>query len=196
MKVRDSGMPEEAYWETLFDPVQAISGFPFIANSTASDRLLELGCGYGTFTVELAKRFRGRLDTFDIDPSMVQRTTDRLSDAGLKNAFVYQGNFVAADLPDHCRDYGVVVLFHIMHLENPEDLLRRVLSRVRPGGMLAFLHWRPDQITPRGPDMEIRPTLADYQRWSEQFHLTPPIEAELLDCPHHFAVYCQTSEPT
>jgi len=195
MKVRDSGMPDESYWETLFDPTGALEAFP-VVDSASAGRFLELGCGYGTFTLAMAKHFHGRIDAFDIDPAMVRRTRDRLSDAGLKNASVYQWDFVAADLPDECGQYDFVAFFHMMHLENPEALLGRILPRVRVGGILAFLHWRPDRATPRGPELPIRPTLSDYRRWSEHFHLTSPIEAVLLDCPHHFAVYCRKSEPT
>ncbi|MCM2372932.1 class I SAM-dependent methyltransferase [Aporhodopirellula aestuarii] len=194
MRVRDSGMPDEAYWESLFDPAGALDGFPFLRDSTKTSRLLELGCGYGTFTVELAQRFAGEVDTVDIDPEMVARTRKRLSARDLKNASVFQGNFVADDLPDRCRDYDAVVLFHIMHLEEPEELIRRILPRIVPGGVLAFLHWRPDRETPRGPDLGIRPTLGDYQRWSRQFALSQPVVITLHNCPHHFAVQCQKSE--
>ncbi|NQU11895.1 class I SAM-dependent methyltransferase, partial [bacterium] len=47
MKLRDSGMPEEAYWESLFD-------VPLILDRLGMDARLgdvvEFGCGYGTFT--------------------------------------------------------------------------------------------------------------------------------------------------
>jgi hypothetical protein len=64
MKLRESGMPEEAYWKTLFD-------VPLILDRLRTDALLknvvELGCGYGTFTVPVARRTSGTVATFDID---------------------------------------------------------------------------------------------------------------------------------
>lgn len=188
-------MPEEAYWESLFDAGAAVDAFVQSDLSTTGDvgekRILELGCGYGTFTVELAKQICGYVDSIDLELEMVERTKKRLSDCGIKNASVYQGDFVTQILPADLRDYDIAVLFHIMHLENPDDVLRRVSSRVRPGGRVAFLHWRSDQETPRGPDMSIRPNLADYQSWAAASKLEPPREILLPHCPHHYAVECR-----
>lgn len=200
MKVRDSGMPEEAYWETLFDAGSVVEAFlkthaspqqRTVAQGAGRNRILELGCGYGTFTVELARRTTGQVDSIDLEPKMVSRTRQRLSDGGLKNASVHKGDFVADDLPSKLSDYDTAILFHIMHVENPVDLLQRVAERIRPGGRFAFLHWRPDQETPRGPDMTTRPTLTDYQRWAATLKLEPPQEIVLRRCPHHFAVECR-----
>jgi hypothetical protein len=50
MKIRDSGMPEEAYWATLFD-------VPLILDRlgvAGCGDVAELGCGYGTFTAPIA----------------------------------------------------------------------------------------------------------------------------------------------
>src|SRR5437870_2976369 len=107
MKIRDSGMPDEPYWESLFD-------VPLILSRLSIDAfhdVAELGCGYGTFTVPIAKRIGGTLYTFDIDPEMIARTRER-----------------AKSLPIVCeqRDvmesgFGVevdaVVLFNILHCE-------------------------------------------------------------------------------
>ncbi len=64
MKLRDSGMPAEAYWEMLFD-------VPLILDRLGIDAQLadvaELGCGYGTFTVPIAQRIAGTLTTCDIE---------------------------------------------------------------------------------------------------------------------------------
>lgn len=47
MKICDSDMPDEAFWESLFD-------IPLILEPLAIGQyhdVAELGCGYGTFTV-------------------------------------------------------------------------------------------------------------------------------------------------
>ncbi len=57
MRFRDSGMPDEAYWETLF-------GVPLILSKLGIGRfndVVELGCGYGTFSVPVAQTIRGTL---------------------------------------------------------------------------------------------------------------------------------------
>ena len=82
MKMRDSGMPEEAYWETLLD-------VPLILDQLGVDGALrdvvELGCGYGTFSLPLAQRITGTLTTVDIEPEMVCRTAACAAKEGISN---------------------------------------------------------------------------------------------------------------
>ena len=47
MKVRDSGMPEEEMWSGFFDPAKVLAIFGL---DRGVQDLVELGCGYGTFT--------------------------------------------------------------------------------------------------------------------------------------------------
>src|SRR6186713_1865828 len=104
-KIRDSGMPEEPFWESLIDVPLIISR---LGVSQYHD-VVELGCGYGTFSVPIAKAISGTLYTFDIDPEMVARTKERV--AGLRlvcsQQDVMQTGFgVQAD---------AVLLFNILH---------------------------------------------------------------------------------
>ena len=61
MKVDDSGMPEETYWNSLFDIEGIVDWLAIPKNST----IVEIGCGYGTFTVPIAKKSAGEIYTFD-----------------------------------------------------------------------------------------------------------------------------------
>ena len=63
-------MPEEAVWESLFDVPLILSTFDI----GQFHDVAELGCGYGTFSIPVAKAIRGTLYTFDIGPAMVART--------------------------------------------------------------------------------------------------------------------------
>ena len=84
MLIRESGMPAQAYWETLFDVPLILDAFGFTADSATGD-VAELGCGYGTFTLPLAQRTSGTVHTFDLDPAMVATTSARATAAGLTN---------------------------------------------------------------------------------------------------------------
>jgi tRNA/tmRNA/rRNA uracil-C5-methylase (TrmA/RlmC/RlmD family) len=87
MKLRESGMPEESYWETLFD-VELI-----LDRLEIDDRLrdvVELGCGYGTFSLPVARRISGMLRTFDIADDMVERTVRRAAAEEVQNIFCEQ----------------------------------------------------------------------------------------------------------
>lgn len=164
MKVHDSGMPEEAYWESLFD-------IPLILDRLGIGAELgdvaELGCGYGTFTVPVAARIRGTLTTCDIEAAMIERTRQRAAEAGLHNVHalltdVEDSGFGVED----ASQYGCL-LFNILHGGGQIDFLREAVRALRPAGRVYIIHWRPDMDTPRGPARETRPRLEHVQQWAE-----------------------------
>ncbi|HRI87514.1 MAG TPA: class I SAM-dependent methyltransferase [Candidatus Hydrogenedentes bacterium] len=179
MKLRESGMPEETYWESLFDVRTILDWLGF--DATLKD-VVELGCGYGTFTLPIAQRIAGTITTTDIDPDMVDRTVRRVSDAGLSNvicrvADVLEDGFgVAPESQDAC------LLFNILHCEDPVGLLTEGAKTVRPGGAVFVIHWRHDPTTPRGPSMAIRPKPESITAWAKETQLLQRF-GEVLDLP-------------
>jgi SAM-dependent methyltransferase len=179
MKLRESGMPEEAYWETLFD-------VPLILDRLRVDARLksvvELGCGYGTFTIPVARRISGTVTTFDIDEAMVERTRQRAATAGARNVVcvvrdVFEDGFVSeAGTKDAC------LLFNILHCEEPVRLLAEAARVVRPGAAVLVIHWRHDPATPRGPNLEIRPRPEQIAGWAAETGLLAA-EGPVIDLP-------------
>jgi SAM-dependent methyltransferase len=179
VKLRDSGMPAETYWETLFD-------VPLILDRLGIDSrlrdLVELGGGYGTFTLPVAIRISGTLTTYDISESMIARIQQRARATGLTNIRsevrdVFADGFgVAAASQDAC------LLFNILHGEVPSRLLTEAARVVRPGGAVLVIHWRCDIATPRGPSLDIRPRPDQIVNWASQ---TQQLEANgaVLDLP-------------
>jgi len=176
MKIRDSGMPDEAYWESLFD-------VPLILSRLGIERfkdVAELGCGYGTFSIPIAKAIGGTLYTFDVDPTMVDRTLER--ESGLR---------ILACVRDVMEQgFGVVVdavlLFNILHCEQPVTLLRHGREALREGGEVLVIHWRHDIATPRGPAADIRPSPDQIATWAVQAGLTAGKAIRLP--PWHFGM--------
>ena len=68
MKVRDSGMPEEANWNDFFNVDFLLSELNI--DSQITD-LVEIGSGYGTFTIPAARLIQGKLYAFDIEDEMI-----------------------------------------------------------------------------------------------------------------------------
>jgi SAM-dependent methyltransferase len=184
MKIRDSGMPEESHWETLLD-------IPLILSSLDIGRshdVAELGCGYGSFTIPVADAIKGTLHTFDIDPAMVERTKARA--VGRTN-IVYE----VRDVID--QGFGVradaVLLFNILHCEQPVELLRHAAHALKSNGRVLAIHWRYGE-TPRGPILDIRPKPEQLIAWGAQAGLRR--SSDFIDLPPwHYGLVLEPCEP-
>ncbi len=117
-------------------------------------RVLEIGPGPGTFTIEAARRVGalGRLTTVDIQPTIVSRLESRLSRAGLKNVVTKVADAAVLPLPDDTFDrvFMVAVLGEISRKEEAFRQIRRVL---RDDGLLAVGEFMQD------PDYTLRTTV-------------------------------------
>ncbi|MBI2515589.1 MAG: class I SAM-dependent methyltransferase [Opitutae bacterium] len=179
MKLRESGMPAQDYWETLLDVPRILDTFGFAAHT---GDVAELGCGYGTFTLPLARRIGGIVHALDIDAAMVAHTAQRAAAAGLHNVQAAVRDVLADGFGRPAGSCDAALLFNILHAEEPVALLRAARAVVRPGGLIAVIHWRSDIATPRGPALEIRPRPERIIAWAVEaglavdgasFHLPP-----------------------
>jgi len=154
MKVRDSGMPEESRWNDFFNVDLVLSRLQI--NSNVKD-LVEIGCGYGTFTIPVSKQIKGMLYAFDIENEMLENVREKLVDKKTNNVILELRDILTqtTGLADNTIDY--VMLFNILHHDSPIDFLNESHRILRPGGKIGIIHWRSDIQTPRGPDLSIRP---------------------------------------
>ncbi len=190
MKTRESGMPEEARWETFFDP-------DFILTELGLDEtwqaVVDMGCGYGTFTIPAARRIGGMVHAMDIDPQMVEACQARAKESGVANIDCVERDFVTYGtcLPDDIVDF--VMLFNILHAEQPLSLLEEAYRILKPGGKVGIIHWNYDPTTPRGPSMEIRPRPEQCQDWirTAGFELSRPF---INLPPYHYGMIGQKPE--
>jgi hypothetical protein len=79
-----------------------------------------------------------------------------------------------------------VLLFNILHAENPVEMLRAAGEITRAGGRVLAIHWRSDVPTPRGPDLAIRPRAEQIANWAGSLGLQP--EPSQLLPPWHFGI--------
>ena len=185
MKGRDSGMPDEALWESFFDPACVVGRLDCWGSS---GNVVEFGCGYGTFTTPAASRVPGIVLALDIDEGMVAATSGRALRAGLSNVVVERRDFVAdgCGLPDASAGYAM--LFNILHIEDPVALLGEARRALAPGGKAGIIHWRNDVDTPRGPALAIRPTPGQCRAWGEAAGLEFVRHEALGCCPWHWGM--------
>lgn len=181
MKVRDSGMPEEQLWESFFNPELIIER---LFGDSLEGNAAEFGCGYGTFTLEIARRTKGRLYAFDIEEEMIQKVKGRVKDLSNVEVLLRDLENEGTGLED--ESVQSVALFNILHGHDPLRLLKEAYRIMPEGGKVAVIHWNYDPSTPRGPEMSIRPKPEDIQRWMEKagFGVSPVIDLPL----YHYGI--------
>ena len=68
MKARESGMPDEQMWDQFFDPDAILDG---LGIRDLSGNIVDLGCGYGTFSIPAARKNKGMIYALDIEKDMI-----------------------------------------------------------------------------------------------------------------------------
>lgn len=106
-------------------------------------RVLDVGCGSGPTTVEIARKVSpgGEVIGADISATLVAAARQRAAEAGVANT-----TFVTADMQTH--DVGrhefdaAFSRFGIMFFTDPKVAFGRIRRAIRPGGKLVFACWQ------------------------------------------------------
>jgi SAM-dependent methyltransferase len=104
----------------------------------SGQRLLDVGCGPGTLTVDLARRVgpNGSVVGIDLSPAVVQEATAHATEQAAANVTFRTGDFRAGDLSD--RSFDVVHAHQVLqHLRDPVGALAAMGRLARPGGIVA-----------------------------------------------------------
>lgn len=135
------------YWaehHDVFDASMAGYVAPLLdaAALTASDRVLDIGCGNGVTTLAAAHRIpQGRVLGADLSGAMLAVARNRAGHDGLGNA-----EFVQADAQIHPFEPAsfdaVISRFGVMFFGDPAAAFTNIGRAVRPGGRLAMLVWQ------------------------------------------------------
>ncbi|PJZ24277.1 methyltransferase type 11 [Leptospira hartskeerlii] len=154
MKVRDSGMPEADYWDSLFDLPLVLERMDLLETK---GRIVEFGSGYGTFTLPLAEKNQSEIIAFEIEKDLVLDLEKKALSLGLDHVHPIQKDIIeeGTSFPESFVDY--VMIFNLLHHEDPTSILKEAFRILKPRGIAGLMHWNYDPNTPRGPKMEIRP---------------------------------------
>lgn len=99
--------------------------------------VLDVGCGPGTITIDLARRVApGRVLGLDRAEAVLDQARVNAEEAGAGNASFETGDVAGLEAPDGAYD---VVHAHqvLLHLTDPAGALREMLRVTRPGGVVA-----------------------------------------------------------
>ena len=180
MKGRDSGMPEEAYWNSFFDADCVIK--TLFGEEGCDGNIVEFGCGYGTFTFPTARHVRGTVHAFDIEPELIEQLRARVKREAVSNIVAETRNFVTHGTGLETGSQSHAMIYNLLHIENPSGLLREAARVLHPNGRLSIIHWRCDIPTPRGPSLDIRPTPAQGRVWLEDAGFREVQDVDLHQC--------------
>ncbi len=119
-------------WRQLMAQVFAKSASLIQEEITVPGRLLDVGCGYGFFLKEMARR-GWQVEGIEISATGLGYARDNL---GLQ---VSDKPLPRPEWQDNC--YDVITLFYVIeHLQDPKGVLREAYRLLRSGGLL-LLRW-------------------------------------------------------
>ncbi|MBI3770390.1 MAG: class I SAM-dependent methyltransferase [Deltaproteobacteria bacterium] len=129
------------------------------------ERMLDVGCGCGQTTLELAQRVgpSGTALGADISSVMLTRARELARAAGVGNVRFEEADAQTHAFPPSAFDV-LFSRFGVMFFADPRAAFTNLRAALRPGGRLAFVCWR---TLPENPWMAV-PLMAAFQ------HIPPP----------------------
>ena len=187
MNIREGGMPNQEMWESFFSPLATLQEMGLNGDC---HKVVDFGCGYGTFSIPAAQITKGTVYAVDIDDGFIAECERKAKEAGLNTVICEQRDFIlnGVGLSDNVIDYAI--LFNILHAENPVSILQEAYRVLLPLGKVGAIHWNYDPTTPRGPSMNIRPRPEQCQEWIKLagFELVKPY---INLPPYHYGIVGQ-----
>jgi SAM-dependent methyltransferase len=112
------------------------------AEPSPGERVLDIGCGPGTSSLQIAERLGpgGSVLGADISSTMVEGAVDRAKAAGASNV-----SFVVADAQVHKFDTPFDLVFSrfgVMFFGDPPAAFANIHAALKPSGRLAFVCWQ------------------------------------------------------
>ncbi len=107
-------------------------------------RVIDIGCGTGATTVELARRVApaGEAIGVDISPTLVAASEATAASAGVDNISFRVADAQAEPLGDREVD-AVYSRFGVMFFADPVAAFTNLCHALRPDGVLSFACWQP-----------------------------------------------------
>ena len=123
------------------------------ANPSSGEMVLDVGCGTGTSTFQIAERVGpgGSVVGADISSTMVDAANGRAEAIGTSNV-----SFVVADaqIHQHVQPFNLVYSrFGLMFFDDPPAAFANIRAALKPTGRIAFVCW---QTPAKNPSLSLR----------------------------------------
>lgn len=128
--------------ETLYslfrDPYKVLNA----AGVKPGQKILEIGCGPGFFTIPTAKIVgeKGSVYALDINPLAVKRVQQKIDKGGVTNVKTILADAAETGLPD--QSFDLIFLFGFRYsVGDLEKILTELHRLLKPGGILSVQGW-------------------------------------------------------
>lgn len=136
------------------DEIAARDVYLGLLDITAGDRVLDVGCGSGVVTREIARRVgsRGLAVGLDPSPALLAAARELAEKAGFADRMEFrEGDALRLPVPD--RSFDVVVSVTVLsHVPKGEDAIPEFVRVLRPGGRLGVFDFDADMTVVTHPD--------------------------------------------
>jgi ubiquinone/menaquinone biosynthesis C-methylase UbiE len=117
---------------------------------------MDIGCGYGFFTIPAAQTVgeQGKVYAVDVSALAIDRLKREAAEKGLKNVTATVGEAEETVFCDACAD--IVFYSIVLHdFRDPLKVLQNAKQMLKPTGTLVNLDWKK-KVMPIGPPVRIR----------------------------------------
>jgi SAM-dependent methyltransferase len=132
----------EQWFDRMLEPYGA--ALATAAGAEPDDHVLDVGCGFGTTSLAMARAVgpNGRVLALDISEVMVARVRARASAEGIANVIARVADAQIDALPAR-HFHRAVSRFGVMFFDDLTAAFANIRSSLRGGGRLAFVSWQP-----------------------------------------------------
>jgi SAM-dependent methyltransferase len=111
----------------------------------ADEHVLDVGCGAGGMTLDIARLLapRGTVVGIDLSRQMIAVAKERAASEGLTNVEFIEGDVLTHPFEPSSFD-AFTSRFGVMFFEDPDAAFRRLAELLAPGGRAAFVCWQSE----------------------------------------------------
>ena len=134
MHFRMMSLVHETLYGLFRDPYKVLNA----AGLKPGQKVLEVGCGPGFFTIPAAKIVgeKGSVDALDISPLAVERVQQKIEKEGVTNVKTILADAAQTGLPD--QSFDLIFLFGFAHsVGDMENILTELHRLLKPAGILS-----------------------------------------------------------
>ena len=128
--------------------------------------IADIGAGTGFFALPMATAVgpKGKIYAVDLQAEMLEKLRTKLAQPQApRNIVLLRGPSTETNVPTGSCDR--VLIANVWHeIDDFSGTLREVARLLKPGGKLAILDWRPEELPPPGPPTDHRMPMEQVKR--------------------------------